>query len=56
MIKDYELVKELNYLLEKRCQFLLGKLNEIRDILIDHKIRGAKITIDDIKRLLEMLD
>lgn len=56
MTKDYELVKEINYLLEKRCQFLLGKMNEIRDILVDYKIRDVKMTIDDIKMLLEILD
>lgn len=56
MNRDYELVKEINYLLEKRCEFLLGRMNEIRDILIDYKIREVKMNKDDIEMLLRSLD
>lgn len=56
MNRDYELVKEINYLLEKRCEFLIGRMNEIRDILIDYKLRDVKINKDDIDILLKMLD
>lgn len=56
MNKDYELVKEINYLLEKRCEFLLGRMNEIRDILIDYKVREVKMNKDDIDKLISMLD
>lgn len=56
MNRDYELVKEINYLLEKRCEFLLGRMNEIRDILVDYKIRDLKMNKDDIEMLIKKLD
>lgn len=56
MNRDYELVKEVNYLLEKRCEFLLGKMNEIRNILIDYKKREVKMNKDDIEMLIRSLD
>lgn len=56
MNRDYELVKEVNYLLEKRCEFLLGKIYEIRNILIDYKKREVKMNKDDIEMLIRSLD
>ena len=53
MKKDYTTLKQINYLLNRRCDFLLMIIEEIRDYLIDCKQNKSKIDID---KLINMLD
>ena len=53
MKKDYITLKQINYLLNKRCDFLLMIMEEIRDYLLECK--QDKCTVD-IDKLISMLD
>jgi len=53
MKKDYITLKQINYLLNKRCDFLLMIMEEIRDYLIECKQDKSTVDID---MLLDWLD
>ena len=53
MKRDYVTLKQINYLLNRRCDFLLMIIEEIRDYLLDCKKDKTKVDID---KILEMLD
>lgn len=53
MRDDYVTLKQINYLLNKRCDFLLQLIEEIRYYLLECK--EDKCTVD-IDKILEKLD
>ena len=53
MKKDYITLKQINYLLTKRCDFLLMLIEEIRDYLLECKQDKSTVDVD---KLISMLD
>lgn len=53
MKKDYITLKQINYLLTKRCDFLLIIMEEIREYLIECKQDKTSVDVD---KLISWLD
>lgn len=50
---DYEKVKQINALLNNRCNFMLNLLKEIREYLIECKQDKSRVDIDMLIRWLD---